>query len=492
MQRIAVLVSIAVVLFAPLSLAQEDPSLLHILSEMLQLSTGDNQFSRNQVFPMLQLKDMLNLLHEEGSFSWQDNFPDVSLPGEMQQINTGNVAEPEDTAMLQILDGMQQFMTGELEFDRDYYTQLRACMDAFDPLLTAAQDASWQGIINYWLMNGTGTDFWGKNTLAYVEHNATNSEFLNMTIYEPCNYASNVAYYHDATEICNRKTLGSPFVMPQEYVDSLGMAYSFMAMGSSLMHMSHTDLGHQQDTRGIRLVSYLIHQGSLAGLENASSIITDFSLEPRNRTALQYTQDFFDMYLNLPVEEWYDHTNAIDIPDYYLSFAGIFSTVLTIAFEPDVVDHYFPILSGYFGLSDDDVNFILNDYLPELRNLTGPIDLGLIQETRFVENTVSSVIKLIYAFLWQEEILADNPMFLNETVNRRGWELLPEVNHFANVLNKFEYFEADFQNGTNTYPGGDWCNPVLPHAKWHLESGIGLLDLTYVGDEMYRLLSSLK
>ena len=55
----------------------------------------------------------------------------------------------------------------------------------------------------------------------------------------------------------------------------------------------------------------------------------------------------------MPVEEWRAHTDLIDVPDYYLTFAGIFSTVLTMAFEPEVVDKYAPILCGYFDVSEE-------------------------------------------------------------------------------------------------------------------------------------------
>ena len=128
----------------------------------------------------------------------------------------------EDTAMLQILDAMQQLMTGGQEYDREYYQELRTCLDVFDPNLRESQDNAWQGFINYWLTGGAIDDPWGESGTVYLEQNATNSEFLNMTIYEPCNYASNVAYYHDVTEFCNRISGGKAFSLPDQYVNSFG------------------------------------------------------------------------------------------------------------------------------------------------------------------------------------------------------------------------------------------------------------------------------
>ena len=46
------------------------------------------------------------------------------------------------------------------------------------------------------------------------------------------------------------------------------------------------------------------------------------------------------------------------------------------------------------------------------------------------------------------------------------------------------------KDGHLIYPGDDWCNPQQPHSKWHLQSGIGLLDLVYLCDNMYQLTGS--
>ena len=88
-----------------------------------------------------------------------------------------------------------------------------------------------------------------------------------------------------------------------------------------------------------------------------------------------------------------------------------------------------------------------------------------------------------------------------------GAELIPYVNAFANRLNDFTFYEQNFQvrqfycamtvivemivkDGHLIYPGDEWCNPQQPHSKWHLQSGIGLLDLVYLCDNMYQLTGS--
>lgn len=38
------------------------------------------------------------------------------------------------------------------------------------------------------------------------------------------------------------------------------------------------------------------------------------------------------------------------------------------------------------------------------------------------------------------------------------------------------------------YPGDSWCNPSqYAHAKWHHEAAVGLLDLIFTCDNVYKL-----
>ena len=74
-------------------------------------------------------------------------------------------------------------------------------------------------MILYHDQNGVPGDEWGSNQLPYFETNVTTQEFHNMTIYEPCNYVSNLAYYHVATMVCDH---WSNFFMNPDTVVALG------------------------------------------------------------------------------------------------------------------------------------------------------------------------------------------------------------------------------------------------------------------------------
>ena len=313
-----------------------------------------------------------------------------------------------------------------------------------------------------------------------------------MTIYEPCNYASNVAYYHASTEICAKMLTGAPYKFPSTYALALGKGFSLLAMGSAFMHGSHTKLGRQQDNTAIKVISYLVQQAIFNNIPGSTSVTTDLSLTPRALSALQIEEDLFQMRLTMPVTEWYVHTRAVDVPHYYLSFAGVFAAVATVLFKPPFVDVAIPIFSDAFGMSEEFERFILDVYLPEVRNITGNQQLASLEKVKFLGNFLGTVGKIMYAFLWQENILTDNPLFTNEIVLRKGYNFLPKFNAIMNLLTTFEQFEQNFHYSYNIYPGEAWCNPSSPHAMWHTESAVGLLDFTYLGDELYRIVRLLR
>ncbi|KAF2367512.1 hypothetical protein FHG87_001742, partial [Trinorchestia longiramus] len=407
----------------------------------------------------------------------------AALPSHRAQQKT--LREKSESAMLDMLKSTQSFMTGsEKGFDSHFFQEVRSCMSTFDPNLPLAQDKAWQGIIDYWQMRGFPSDEWGKFPSHYWEYNVTVSSMNGMLIYEPCNYASNIAYYHDVIEICLRKHIGKPFSFSENYVNAIGKGFSAMAWGSSFWHGSNTMLGRQQDRKTLAVLAYVFHQASISALKSKSPILHDLSKTPRKKTAIQLIEEFQNMYLTKPVSEWYNITEAFDIPDYTLIYAGLYTTVLTLSFDEISVNTIIPILADMFNLPGDFREFLLDHYVPEIRRVTSDVHLSPPEHATFFFNTVGSTMKLVYAFLWQERVLTRSPLFLDPIVNYIGWELLPRVNSVANQFASFQYFDPHFQNGTNIYPGSSWCNPVIPHAKWHLESAIGLLDMTYLADEI--------
>ena len=98
----------------------------------------------------------------------------------------------------------------------------------------------------------------------------------------------------------------------------------------------------------------------------ATSTITDLdSTATRALTGPQMARSISDMFISMNVTEWESHIEGIDKPDYYISFAAIVSSTLTLAYPEAVVDRVAAALFDLFSVEQDVRDFITKDYLPE-------------------------------------------------------------------------------------------------------------------------------
>ena len=126
----------------------------------------------------------------------------------------------------------------------------------------------------------------------------------------------------------------------------------------------------------------------------------------------------------------FTHCAELDTPDYMVTFSGIICTLLTLQLSEEQVNHLtdlwidktkvdavVPTLMDAFNLPDDIRSFMFDQYLPEvgsnwprkkiicwipqIRLATAEINLGVLEKGQFQLNTVGTLVKLIYAFLWQ-------------------------------------------------------------------------------------------
>jgi len=386
-----------------------------------------------------------------------------------------------------MLDAMVQLMEGGGEFDRNFLSKLNTCMNSISPDLWAVSDGAWRGMVEYHDMDGAGNDTWGSclgngHCHQYHEQNLTEQEYHNIGIYEPCNYASNLAYYHVVTMICDNQD----WSLPKEHTTAMAQAFTSLTVGSAFWHGSHTLLGNIADNRFIDVVSYIAHQSSLQHLP-VSNKVMDLSLTPRSKSSTATAQQLADMLRTQSVDTWTEGIAGLDTPDYMLTFSGLVCTLLTLQLPEDQVDTIVPPLMDAFGLPDDARAFIFDHYLPEIRLATAEVSIGLLQKAQFELNTVGTLMKIIYAFLWQEYALTSNDLFLDPEVNILGAAAIVTINKLADSLEDFPTLDMALQTGYGTYPGDSWCNPQEPHSKWHVESANGLMDLMMLADNIFRL-----
>jgi hypothetical protein len=74
-------------------------------------------------------------------------------------------------------------------------------------------------------------------------------------------------------------------------------------------------------------------------------------------------------------------------------------------------------------------------------------------------------------------------------VNKLGAALMPGVNKLANYLTGYLHTDPNVQTCVDVYPADDRCRVQESHSKWHEENGNGLLDLTFLSDDMLSVTS---
>ena len=251
----------------------------------------------------------------------------------------------EDSFMKKMLDDMEVYFHGKGSvYDPVYFDKLNACMAKYDDdILIESQNNAWKGMMAYFQSNGTSSDYMGQtdhwggctpdtpNTRCdvgnYKEDTLTYFGDEKMIIYEPCNYASNIAYYHAATRICDYPNWSVDDVQ----INSLKRSFATLAMGSAMWHGSHTYVGYSFDNNMIAVISYLAHQASVSGLPGDSSILKELSPTPRSKSGVQVSEDLVNMFTNEPVDEWAEILDKADIPHvYFITFAALLATCFSL------------------------------------------------------------------------------------------------------------------------------------------------------------------
>ena len=103
--------------------------------------------------------------------------------------------------------------------------------------------------------------------------------------------------------------------------------------------------------------------------------------------------------------------------------------------------------SDLLGVPEEEKEFFLLTFLPELEAITGRHPLTTLQKAELLENTLGTVIKLLFAFLWQEAVIDLDGLNEIPAVNEAGAAFLPEFNMFAKNLTLWDLNVQDVQLG---------------------------------------------
>jgi len=381
---------------------------------------------------------------------------------------------------LSILDSIQLAMEGGGIYNRRKYSRLQHCF-ARTPPLQRSQENLWRGFVHYYRHHGGRRDSWGGNPSLFSERNKTNLRYENLEIIEPCNVASNIAYYFMAQGVCEYRY----WSLPRDTVISLVEASANLAAGSTFYHGSHTKLGQVMDNFMISVISYIIHQASLANIPGLPSAITDLTDKPRALSGVQISKRMVHIFLEEPVDRWLELIGAVSVPDYSTTFTATFCTVFTLVLPVSVVDAIVPSLTDAFQVHAHHQEFILVRYLPEIRQHFESVNLTVFQRLKLLLQILSATKKLVFAFLWQESFF-EIPRLKTQTAITVGSFVQPYVNSVSSIISWLPVLSTPLANGEDVYPGEKWCKSTQPHSLWHLQSAAGLLDYILVADSVYR------
>ena len=87
-------------------------------------------------------------------------------------------------------------LMGETQYPELWWEERVECYDNLSPDLAGTMEKAWEGMVEYWSTRGKSNDTWRScsEKSSWFEWNFTTQPGVTMDIWEPCNYASNLAY----------------------------------------------------------------------------------------------------------------------------------------------------------------------------------------------------------------------------------------------------------------------------------------------------------
>ena len=130
-----------------------------------------------------------------------------------------------------------------------------------------------QGFLNFSKTGGNpdGSDVWAPTLGCHANDGwfEKNLTFIgcvrNITICEPCNFNSNLAFYRTSARICDRDKQRK-WGFSDDYKKAIVRSAASQATGRAFMHGSETRVGMLFDTKGEAILPLLTHQLAIAAL----------------------------------------------------------------------------------------------------------------------------------------------------------------------------------------------------------------------------------
>lgn len=195
------------------------------------------------------------------------------------------------------------------------------------------------------------------------------------------------------------------------------------------------------------------------------------------------------MFTNEPVSQWAEILDTADLPhDYFVTFAALISTCFSLIM-PFYLTEWSITKLAYLIIPEEAADFVVKQYLPELKVAVKDVTVSSEDSKTLVYMFGGMLMKIIYAFLWQEFFIP-LPELYTTIPNELGGLLLPYWNDASAKISGIpQTDEAVNAAKKGVYPGDTRCRGTSPHALWHEESANGLLEIAFVADFAYQILN---
>lgn len=215
-------------------------------------------------------------------------------------------------------------------------------------------------------------------------------------------------------------------------------------------------------------------------LKTNSSIIKEVSLTPRNHSMSEVMQNITNFIANNDTVFWPLVLEQEDYPhDYTLTFAATVTTIVALILPWNLTTAIITFVCDH-TISEQNKQFITEHYFPELEIAIQGVKP--IHKLRTFSAGIGVLIKIIYAFLYQEKEIPLK-LFKNPFMIKLGGHSISLINHIADILTGFKQTDKEVNwSESSLYPGQGQCRLQEPHSIWHEVSANGLLDLIYLCD----------
>lgn len=184
---------------------------------------------------------------------------------------------------------------------------------------------------------------------------------------EPCNYASNIAYYHAALRVCDYPK----WAFNSTQVRDIKRGFVTLAAGSAFMHGSHTNLGGAYDTDSISVIVWTAYRAVIEKLNATDNVLLSLSDTDVALTGHNLTEQYSFFSEQMPIDYWFDEISTLknQFPyDYFKLFGALVESALYLTWPASIADEVLPLLENAL-LSEADATFFRTKFAPAIKDL---------------------------------------------------------------------------------------------------------------------------